>query len=143
MHYPLLTFLNYKYHYPIPFGTFCIVKTPLHRERDDQPRAVVAVCLGRDRRSQKSIKVLVLLTQQIIHVVKYTVIDATRDLIKQMDDMANSEPASGEDLLADDGAILSGAERTFDITEPAVTDIIEHQVVEDHDLDGGLHPAEH
>ena len=91
---------------------------------------------------QKSIKVLVLLTQQIIHVVKYTVIDATRDLIKQMDDMANSEPASGEDLLADDGAILSGAERTFDITEPAMTDIIEHQVVEDHDLDEGLHPAE-
>ena len=133
---------NYKYHYPIPFGTFCIVKTPLHRERDDQPRAVVAVCLGRDRRSQKSIKVLVLLTQQIIHVVKYTIIDVTKDLIKQMDDMANSEPASGEDLLADDAAILSGAERTFDVTEPTVSDIIEHQVVEDHDLDEGLHPAE-
>ena len=129
---------NYKYHYPIPFETFCIVTTPLHRERDDQPRAVAAVCLGRNRRSQKSIKVLVLLTQQIIHVVKYTVIDATRDLIKQMDDMANSEPASGDDILVDDGAILSGAERTFDIMEPAVTDIIEHQVVEDHDLDEGL-----
>ena len=60
-----------------------------------------------------------------------------------MDDMANSEPASGEDLLADDAAILSGAERTFYITEPAVSDIIEHQIVEDHDLDEGLHPAEH
>ena len=40
------------------------MKTPLHRKRDDQPRAVVAVCLGRDRRSQKSIKVLVLLTRR-------------------------------------------------------------------------------
>ena len=133
---------NYNCHYPIPIGTFCIVKTPLHRERDDQPRAVVAVCLGRDRRSQKSIKVLVLI-QQIIHVVKYTAIDASRDLIKEMDDMANSEPAFGENLLAGDGAILSGAERTFEITEAAVTDIIEHQVVEDHDLDEGLHPAQH
>ena len=119
------------------------MKTPLHHGRDDQPRAVVAVCLGRDRRSQKSIKKLVLLTQQIIHVVKYTVIDVTKDLIKQMDDIAYSEPASREDLLADDAAILSGAERTFDITEPAVSDIIEHQVVEDHDLDEELHPAEH
>ena len=119
------------------------MKTPLHHGRDDQPRAVVAVCLGRDRRSQKSIKKLVLLTQQIILVIKYTVIVVTKNPIKQMDDTANSEPASGEDLLADDAAILSGAERMFDITEPAVSDIIEHQIVEDHDLDEGLHPAEH
>ena len=97
------------------------MKTPPHRESDDQPQTVAAVCLGRDRRSQKFIKALVLLTQQIIHVVKYAVIDVTKDLIKKMDDMANSEPASGEDLLADDAVILSGAERTFDITEPAVS----------------------
>ena len=57
--------------------------------------------------------------------------------------MASSEPASGEDLLADDAAILSGVERTFDITEPAVSDIVVHQVVEDHDLNEGLHPAHH
>ena len=39
-----------------------------------------------------------------------------------MHNMANIEPAFGEDLLADDPAILSGAERMFHITEPAVSD---------------------
>ena len=35
-----------------------------------------------------------------------------------------------------------GAERTLDVTELAVSDIIKHQVVEGHDFDEGLHPAE-
>ena len=54
-----------------------------------------------------------LFTQQIIHGTKYTIIDATKDLIKQMDDIAISEPATGEDSLADDPTILSyhGARR--------------------------------
>lgn len=55
----------------------------------------------------------------MIHVVKYTIIEVFKDLIKQMDNIANSEPALRKDFLLDDPAILSGAERTFDITEPA------------------------
>ena len=55
----------------------------------------------------------------MIHVVKYTIIEVFKDLIKQMDNIANSEPALRKDFLLDDPAILSGAERTFDITEPS------------------------
>lgn len=73
----------------------------------DPPRAVAAVSIGRVRQSQKSTKVLVLL-------VKYTIIGITKNLIKQMDDMAISEPALGEDI-------------TFDLTEPHATTYVPYQ----------------
>ena len=55
-------------HYRVPFGTLGVAKTPTRRERDDQPRAAISICVGRDLFSQRSLKVLVLSTQRIIHV---------------------------------------------------------------------------
>ena len=47
-------------HYQVPFGTIGIGKTPLNRERDDQPRGAISMLIGRDLSSQRSLKVLIL-----------------------------------------------------------------------------------
>ena len=116
-----------------------IVKTPLNRERDDQPRSVIAMCVGRDRQSQKSLKVLVLGTQQVIHVVKFTMIALTDDIVKQMGEITGRDPDIGEDLLADDSDASAEEPVTVqDDSEPTTTGLVANQDWSDYELDERL-----
>ena len=89
--------------YRAPFGTFGTVKTPPNREQDDLPRAVLAMCVGRDHSSHRSLKVWNLHSRQIIHVTSFTPLAITKDLITAMDNYCAQEPQIGDDPLADSG----------------------------------------
>ena len=114
--------------YRVPFGTFGTVKTPPSRERDDLPRAVLAMCVGRDHASQKSLKVWLLHSRQIIHITSFTSLAITKDLIAMMDNYCAQEPQFGEDLL---GGFSERA--TADPLLPSLTDVA-HHLGDDDDL---------
>ena len=91
-------------HYQIPFGTIDIGKTPLNREKDDQPRGALSMLVGRDISSRRSLKVLVLSTQRVIHVLSFTPIPLDRTVIHSLVEMAtgNDEEDNDEDPLAEE-----------------------------------------
>ena len=91
-------------HYQIPFGTVGIGKTPLNRERDDQPRGAICMLIGRDLSSQRSLKVLVLSTQSVIHVSSSTAIPLDHTVIQSSDEIAlnDAEDEENEDPLAEE-----------------------------------------
>ena len=126
-------------HYQIPFGTIGIGKTPLNREKDDQPRGALSMLMGRGLSSQRSFKVLVLSTQRVIHVSSFTPIPLDRTVIHSLDEMAtgNDEEENDEDPLAEESETFQN-----DPLEPSVMDLAEHQGYEDAALDEGLVPLQ-
>ena len=126
---------SFNNHYGCPFGSVGIAKTPPNRERDDQPRAALAMCVGRDRSSQRALKVLVLSTQRVIHVNSFKPLDLTRDVIERMDDIASRDVDIGEDLL-DGGDDV----HAIDSSEPTLIDLADHQGFDDEFLDEHLVP---
>ena len=123
-------------HYQVPFGTIGIGKTPLNREKDDQPRGAISMLVGRDLSSQRSLKVLVLSTQRVIHVSSFTPIPLDRTVIHSLDEMAtgNDEEENDEDPLAEESETLQN-----DPLEPSVMDLADF---EDAILDEGLVPLQ-
>ena len=93
------------------------------------------MCVGRDRASQKALKVLVLSTQRVIHVNSFKPLDLTRDIIERMDDIASRDVDIGEDLLGEDDLV-----HPIDSSEPTLIDLADHQDFDDHFLDEHLVP---
>ena len=105
-------------HYQIPFGTIGTGKTPLNRERDDQPRGAISMLIGRDLSSQRSLKVLVLSTQRVIHVSSFTAIP--------LDCEDDAEEEEDEDLLAE--------ESSFDQDDPLEPTLMDLEELKDLDV---------
>ena len=105
-------------HYQIPFGTIGTGKTPLNRERDDQPRGAISMLIGRDLSSQRSLKVLVLSTQSVIHVSSLTAIP--------LDCEDDAEEEEDEDLLAE--------ESSFDQDDPLEPTLMDLEELKDLDV---------
>ena len=127
---------SFTNHYGVPFGSVGIAKTPPNHERDDQPRAALVMCVGRDRGSQKALKVLVLSTQRVIHVNSFKALDLTRDVIDRMDDITSRDVDIGEDLLGEEDVL-----HPADPSEPTVIEIADHQDFDDEFLDEHLVPV--
>ena len=122
-------------HYQIPFGTIGIGKTPLNRERDDQPRGAICMLIGRDLSSQRSLKVLVLSTQSVIHVSSFTAIPLDHTVVQSLDEIALNDAGDeeDEDPLAEEPSFDQD-----DPLEPTLMDLVEHQDLDDTALDEGL-----
>ncbi len=122
-------------HYSVSFGMIGTVKLPPNQHRDDLPRAALAMCIGRDRGSQRSLRVLVLSTRHVIHVTTFTPLPLTRDIIAAMDNISSMDIESNEDLLQDDPVLT-----VEDPTAARLTDLAEHHDFPDEDLDEHLEP---
>ena len=93
------------------------------------------MCVGRDRSSQKALKVLVLSTQRVIHVNSFKPLDLTRDVIDRMDDIASRDVDIGEDLLQEQDVF-----QPVDTSVPTLIDLADHQDFDDEFLDEHLVP---
>ena len=95
--------------------------------------------IGRDLSSQRSLKVLILSTQRVIHVSSFKPIPLERTVVATLDEMAANDDENNEeeDPLSDEPEA-----DTTDPLEPTVMDLARHQDYDDADLDEGLLPLQ-